>query len=132
MNKTRVLVADDEPGILEIIKTMLEPHGFAVTTVLSAKAALDEVLKAKSESNLFQLVITDIRMPGMSGLGLLSSLKSMQPDLPVIAITAYQTEDLPEQLERCGCRLWIYKPFKQKQLLDAIDTVLVRPQNTVV
>jgi CheY-like chemotaxis protein len=124
MNKTRVLVADDEPGILEIIKTMLEPNGFIVTTVLNARGALDEVLKAKSEATPFQLVITDIRMPGMSGFGLLSSLKTMQPDLPVIAITAYQTEDLPAQLEQCGCRLWIYKPFRQKQLLDAIETVM--------
>jgi CheY-like chemotaxis protein len=124
MDKTRVLVADDEPGILELIKTMLEPHGFQITTALSAREALGEVLKANGAHTPFQLVITDIRMPGMSGLGLLHNLSAMEPGLPVIAMTAYPAGDLASQLRDFGCRLCIHKPFSIQQLLDGIAKTL--------
>jgi CheY-like chemotaxis protein len=124
MNKTRVLVADDEPRILELLKAMLEPHGFQVTTALSAREALGAIQKANAEHTPYQLLITDIRMPGMSGLGLLHNLMAMEPRLPAIAITAYHTDDLPAQLEQCGCRLCFHKPFNQQQLLNGIAETL--------
>ncbi len=124
MVNPRVLVADDEPDILKLIKAMLEPHGFQVTTALSARDALMAVLKANSADAPFQLVITDIRMPGMSGLGLLHNLHAVEPGLPILAITGYPFDGLPAQLKKCGCRLCINKPFDKQQLLDAIEKAL--------
>jgi CheY-like chemotaxis protein len=123
LDKTRVLVADDEPAILELIAAMLEPHGFEVTTAPSAREALTSILKANAERTPFQLVITDISMPGMSGFGLLHNLKAMEPGLPVIAITGYPMSDLSAQLKECGCRLCLCKPFTIGQLLEGIEQI---------
>ena len=125
MNPTRVLITDDEPGMLELLKTMLDPHSFRVTTALNARDALTAVLKANGERSPFQLVITDIRMPGMSGLGLLHNLHAMEPGLPMLAMTAYPSLVLPAQLKQCGCHICLNKPFGKQQLLDAIAEVLI-------
>jgi CheY-like chemotaxis protein len=124
MGKTRVLVADDEQGILDLITAMLEPHDFQVTTATYAREALAGILKANSECSPFQLVITDIRMPGMSGIGLLHNLIAMEPNLPVIAMTAYPPGDIPSELKDFGCSLCIHKPFSTKELLDGIAKTL--------
>ena len=125
MIRTRVLVADDEPGMLELIKEMLDPHDFQVTTALNVRDALTALLKANAERAPFQIVITDIRMPGMSGLGMLYNLQLLEPGMPVIAMTGYSCDDLPAQLKQCGCRLCLNKPFDKQQLLDAIEKALV-------
>ena len=127
MDKTRVLIADDEAGILELITAMLDPHDFQVTTALNARDALTAVLRANAAGTPYQLVIADIRMPGMSGLVMLQNLNAMEPGLPVLAITGYATEDLPSQLKQFGCLLCIHKPFNKPQLLDGIAKTLATP-----
>ncbi len=124
MKKTRVLIADDEPGILDIIQGMLDPREFQVTTALSARDALAAVLRANAEGKPYHLVISDIRMPGMSGFGLLHNLHAMEPGLPVIAITGFPSGELPLQLMNYGCRLCLNKPFDKQQLLDGIARTL--------
>ena len=120
ISKTRILVTDDEPGMLLLINAMLDPQYFQVTTALNARDALTAVLRANADRSPFQLVITDICMPGMTGLGMLHNLQAMEPGLPVIAITGYSYTELPDQLKKCGCRLCLNKPFDKQQLLDAI------------
>ena len=79
-----ILVVDDELSMREFLKILLEKEGYQVATAAEGKTALD-----LAEKNGFDLVISDIRMPGMSGLDLLTQLKLLQADIGVIMITAF-------------------------------------------
>ena len=83
-----ILVVDDEQSMRDFLKILLRKEGNSVDTGDNAKTALDHLKK-----NNYDLVISDIRMPGMSGLDLLSRIKEQSPDLPVIMITAFASPD---------------------------------------
>ena len=80
----KILIVDDERSILELLKTVFQKQGYRVETSLSARKALDMI-----EEDSFDLILTDIKIPGMSGMDLLKKVKEMNSDIPVIMITAY-------------------------------------------
>lgn len=114
----RVLVVDDEASILEAMKTHLELEGFTVETANSAAIALELFNKQPHA-----LVLTDINMPLMDGLGLLEELKKIRGDTTVIMMTAYTslTKVLMSRIH--GAFDYILKPFKD---LEEITRVLNR------
>ena len=77
-----ILVVDDERSMRDFLKILLEKEGNDVVTAENGKAALDAIKKYE-----FDTVVTDIRMPGMTGIELLEQIKEDLPDLPVIMIT---------------------------------------------
>jgi two-component system response regulator PilR (NtrC family) len=83
-----ILVVDDERSMRDFLKILLQKEGYAVVTADNGEHALD-CLKDQE----FNLVITDIRMPGMGGLELLETVKDSNPELPVIMITAFASPD---------------------------------------
>src|SRR5262245_3608826 len=88
----RILIVDDEGSLLLTLLANLELEGFDVVGAHDAGAAL-QLLHEQS----FDLVLTDIRMPGMSGLELYRAIRSLRPDMPVIMMTAFAAETLIEQ-----------------------------------
>ncbi len=82
----RILVVEDEKALSLLYKEELTGMGYKVTTVLGADAALEALAKEK-----FDLVVTDIRMPGKNGIELVTRVMSQQPDIPIIINTAYQS-----------------------------------------
>ena len=121
---TRVLVVDDEQSIRITLEANLELAGFAVTTADSAENALSLLREQK-----FDLVLTDVRMPGMNGVELFRAVRALDPRIPVILMTAFAVESLIVEAINEGAFTVVSKPFD----VGAITTILLRAvQNPVV
>lgn len=114
-----ILLVDDDPHILEVLEARLSAAGHEALQSSSASSAL-EVLKRKK----VDLVITDVRMPGMGGMELLEALREVCPELPVILLTAYGTIPDAVRAIKAGAVEYLTKPFDGRQLLRTIDSVL--------
>ena len=101
-----VLVVDDEPDVEALFRQHfrrdLRAERFVMDFATSASAALARVANATEQEPA--LVLSDINMPGMTGLEMLPKMKEMRPDVPVIMITAYGDDDTKRQGHRKGCR----------------------------
>ena len=123
-----ILVVDDELSMREFLKILLEKEGHLVTTAAEGKTAL-----ALAEKQNFNLVISDIRMPGMSGLDLLARLKQLQAEIGVILITAFASPDDAVAAMKNGAFDYITKPFNVEEIKTVIRAVLKkRPQAEAV
>jgi two-component system response regulator PilR (NtrC family) len=120
-----ILVVDDELSMREFLKILLEKEGYKVTTAAEGKTAL-----AFAEKNVFDLMISDIRMPGMSGLDLLSRIKQLQTDIGVIMITAFASPDDAVAAMKNGAFDYITKPFNVDEIKTVIRAVLKKKGQT--
>jgi len=111
-----VLVVDDEVGIRESLKLILEKEGYAVSTASNA----DEAFKQVRQGDI-DLLITDIRMAGMDGVELLKLSKSISPYTEVIMITGYASVDSAVESMKEGAYDYITKPFKKADILRAVS-----------
>ena len=119
MDETKVLVVDDEAVIREGVKRILENSGFEVETCASGRLAL-EMIQEKD----FELVITDLKMPGMGGMEVLKTIKILQPEVPVIVITGYSTVDTAVEAMKNGAVDYVAKPFTPDALMEKVDKAL--------
>lgn len=118
-NEKKLLVIDDEPAIREGVRRILESESFQVETFASGHAALERI---KQEP--FDLVVTDLKMPGISGMEVLKAIKEIQPDLPVIFITGYSSVDSAVEVMKLGAVDYIAKPFTPEEMLQTVKTAL--------
>jgi two-component system, NtrC family, response regulator len=107
-----ILVVDDEKNYLLILKAILEDEGFEVLTALSGREAL-----AIQKTSDVDLVLTDMKMPSMDGIELLEHIKSVNPDLPVIMMTAHGTVDKAVEAMQKGAYSYLLKPFDNDRLI---------------
>ena len=122
-NKVRILVVDDEPGMRDLLKLELETLGYGVMTAGDGQEALGWIQKEK-----FQLVITDIMMPKLDGLGLLEEIKKRDIYLEVIVTTGYgQVENAVQAMKR-GAYDFIQKPYSPDQILTVVEKALEKGQ----
>jgi two-component system, NtrC family, response regulator AtoC len=121
MNKrsTRLLVVDDDPVALNLLKEVLSKEGYAVTTALSGEEAI-----ALGTDHLFDLVITDVRMGDKDGMEVLRSFKKTAPDTTVIMITAFGSIETAIEAIREGAFDYISKPFKLEEIKITIKRAL--------
>ena len=123
-----ILVVDDEKNYLLVLSAVLEDEGYEVLTALGGQ----EALEIQKESDL-DLILTDMKMPNMDGIDLLENIKSMDPDLPVIMMTAYGTVDKAVEAMQKGAYSYILKPFDNERLTiyvkKAISTYQVVKEN---
>lgn len=117
----RILVVDDAPDTLELLQRNLASQGCAVHTASGAADAL-----ALLESLPVDLVVTDVRMPGLSGLDLIRRVRARHPGVELIVITGYATvEGAVESLQLGACD-YLAKPFTDEELFHAVRRVLAR------
>ena len=114
-----ILIVDDEKNYLVVLEALLDPEGYETVTADNAEAALRLI----RESDL-DLVITDMKMPHMSGLELLEASKKLKPDLPVIIMTAYGTIEMAVEAMKKHAYDYITKPFKNEELKLTIKKAL--------
>ncbi|ADH85768.1 sigma-54-dependent transcriptional regulator [Desulfurivibrio alkaliphilus] len=114
-----ILVVDDEPNYLVILSELLRDEGYETFTAGSA----EEGLEIARHTDL-DLIITDMRMPGMDGLELLKTIKGINPSLPVIMITAFGEVDKAVAAMRAGAFNYLTKPFDNDELLVSIRKAL--------
>jgi DNA-binding NtrC family response regulator len=117
----RILVVDDQEGIRWLLSALLEDAGYAVSTATDGQEALEVTAKQPPD-----LVLMDVRMPGVDGMTALERLKQGHPHLPVIMLTAYgQVPDAVEAM-KLGAADYLLKPFHNEQVLLAIRRALER------
>jgi putative two-component system response regulator len=121
--RPRVLCVDDEPVILQILKRLLEVQGFEPVTCGDPTAAI-----ALFDESAFDVVITDIHMPGMDGLALMKLLRERAPELPVMVVTGHGTVDTAIQALREGASGMLVKPFTGEELLSEVRRALAASQ----
>ncbi len=117
--KPRILVVDDELPVCKSISSALAPDAYAVDMALSAEEALK-----KEEDSEYDVVITDLMMPGLSGLDLLKALKDKRPDVRVIMVTGYPSIESAVQSIKFGAFDYIPKPFTPNDLRSLVARAL--------
>lgn len=104
-----ILVIDDDPGVVAWLLDALPEEGFVVTGETSARRAIERIHKVG-----FDVVVSDIEMPEMRGLDLLSAIHQARPGQPVVLITAFGSIDLAVESVRAGAADFIAKPFRSR------------------
>lgn len=132
MSGTYIVVVDDEPDVEGLFRQHfrrdLRSGRFVMEFALSAPAALEQ-MKAIPDPSLI-LILSDINMPGMSGLEMLPRIKTERPNVPVIMITAYGDEATRKQATELGAAGLLPKPVDFSALREEIDQRLAGPHQT--
>jgi DNA-binding NtrC family response regulator len=117
----RILIIDDEAAIRESLDTLLTLEGFTVSMAVDGAAGMDLIAR-----NEFDLLLLDLALPGESGLDLLPRIIEMQPNLPVIMITAFGTVGNVVDAIRAGAENFVQKPWDNEKLLADIRTAIAK------
>ena len=112
-----ILVVDDELSMREFLKILLEKEGYEVITASEATSAIDLIQKQN-----FDLVLSDVKMPGIGGLTLLEKIKEIDNSIPVIMITAFASPENAVIAMKSGAFDYITKPFKVDEILKIINS----------
>jgi len=121
MKQVRALVIDDEHIVLNSVKKILGAENIEVDTADNGKTGLGMALAAA-----YDIVLTDIRMPNISGLIVLRDVKRQKPSLPVIIITGYASVQSAVEAMKLGAADYITKPFTPDQLSEAVATAIAQ------
>jgi len=114
--KSTLLIVDDDSYVLKSIAKLLEEHGYKVYSCQNARDAIHIVKKIR-----FDVVLTDIRMPQVTGIELLQNIRTYNQDIPVILMTAFADLDVAIDAIKRGAFDFIIKPYKPENLLHAVD-----------
>lgn len=118
---SRILIVDDERSMREFVSILLKKQGYEVALATSGDEAVKTI---EAEEGSFDLVLTDLKMPGRSGLDVLASAKGRDPSTQVILMTAYATSDTAVEAMKQGARDYVTKPFKVDELLVQVEKAL--------
>ncbi|MFQ5848166.1 MAG: sigma-54-dependent transcriptional regulator [Candidatus Methylomirabilales bacterium] len=116
---TRILIVDDEAGMREFLSILLEREGFQVECAEDGEEALQAVRKAQ-----FDLIISDLRMPNLDGVRLLEGLQKVEPEIPVVLVTAYASAESAIQAMKLGAYDYLTKPFRVEEIKQVISRAL--------
>jgi len=115
----KILVVDDEKSLREVMSIMLKRAGYAVTEASDGEEAIGQVNK-----DIFDLVITDLRMPKADGMDVLKAVKSSSPDTVVLVVTAFATADSAVEAMKQGAYDYLTKPFQVDEVQLIVRNVL--------
>lgn len=115
----RILVVDDEPDMLENVARILRRSSHQCITAASGQEALALVEREHPD-----LILTDLRMPGMDGLVLLRTVKRLFPPTPVVVFTAYASDAAAREAAEAGAVGFLVKPFTGAELLQTVQQAL--------
>ncbi len=121
----KILVVDDDQNILKVIKMRLEAEGCGVTTATTAEQAVES-----ARQNVFDLALLDLKLSGKDGIGLMQDLHQINPDMPVLILTAYGTIKSAVEAMRKGAYSYLTKPFDYQDLLLQIRNCLEKGRLT--
>jgi FixJ family two-component response regulator len=119
MTGARILVVDDEKAIRDGLQKVLEGEGYEAELSHNGYSAVE-----KLQTTDFELVITDLKMPGMDGIEVLNTISILQPNVPVIFITGYSTVENAVEVMKIGAFDYLPKPFTPKQILEKVNKAL--------
>ncbi len=105
-NKKRILVVEDDAEMRSLLKDFFEEDGFEIDSVSNGSEAFRKIAREP-----FDLIITDIRMPGLTGLDILPGIKKLQPEVSIIVITAFGSEEVRRKAFDRGATAYLEKPI---------------------
>jgi FixJ family two-component response regulator/GGDEF domain-containing protein len=123
MSKARILAVDDQRYFRELVEGLLSDEGYEVRTVASGEEAL-HVLEAED----FEIVLTDLVMPGIDGTELVRRVKERRPDQEIVMVTGVVDVKAAVEAMKLGATDYILKPFDRGLLIEAVDKILARRQ----
>ncbi len=115
----KILIVDDEPGIIDEVKDYFQEEGFEVHIADTGKEGIEMIKKVNPD-----LVIVDMKLPDMSGIVVLQTCKEISPKTKVIVSTGYVDQHIIDEAERLGRDTFLQKPFNLVVLKDEIDRLL--------
>ena len=118
--KSKILVVDDDPFSLDLLRQELEHLGHEINTCTNGKKAIEKIISEASKHGFPGIIVTDIRMPRMDGIELMKRTIDLDPDLPVILITAYGDISMAVQAMHDGAYDFIEKPIDSEKLIDVV------------
>ncbi len=121
MNAARLLLVDDDIAMRQMLESLFRQQGYVVSEAASASAALD-----LARATDFDVVLSDIKMPGKSGLDLVGELRALLPDTPVVLMTAFGSIDTAVDAMRTGAFGYTTKPFEPEEVLRTLNRALAR------
>jgi len=116
IEETAILVVDDDPSILDYLSILLRKNNYPVLLCSNAKEALSQI-----QGNLIALVLTDIKMPGVSGIELLEEIHRLDFEIPVILMTGQAELDTAIEAVNKGAFSFITKPFNREYLIRSVE-----------
>ena len=115
----RILIIEDDEEMRSLLKDSLEEEGFETDSVSNGSDAFRKLVKEP-----FNLIITDVRMPGLTGLDILPGIKKLQPEVPVIVITAFGSEEVYRRSIKRGAAGYLEKPIHTNKLKTLIHEMV--------
>ena len=122
MERTPILIVDDEPSVGDALKLVLESSGYEVVLVTKGLDGIDQARMRHFGFSVVDLYLTDI-----SGFQVISNLRSLQPQIPILLITAHGSPQVFDEAKRLGAVGALAKPFHPSDLLKVIDSHLHGP-----
>lgn len=121
----KILVVDDEPGIVKLLEKRLEAHRFNVVSAQNGQEALELV-----ENELPDLIILDVMMPGLNGYQVCHTIKSnpVTGHIPILILTAKKTQTAEDWGKQVHADAFLKKPFDSRELLFVVEKLLVKPE----
>jgi|SRR5208283_3341961 DNA-binding NtrC family response regulator len=127
MANSTILVVDDDIVVLAALSKLLNVFGYIVAGASNSQAAMDYVTNSRKR---FDLIITDLAMPGIDGVQFMTAAKSVFPDIPIVVMTGYSERCTPEEALRLGAFAYVSKPFNIPEVVSTIERALRRPATT--
>ncbi|MBF0289333.1 MAG: response regulator [SAR324 cluster bacterium] len=124
MENKHILFVDDEQALHSFMRSVLEPKGFRLTTVLNGRDALVRIQEKEESGSQYDLMITDLAMPILGGLGLISAIKDQNIELPIIVLTGFGEREIVVDLLNMGINTFLDKPILPKDLCLCVEGVL--------
>ena len=121
MASEKIIIVDDEADVLDLCLRILETDGYRIDTASNGYEAIE---LAKKEH--FDLLLTDIKLPGMNGLEIAQALKKSDPGIICVTMTGYSTMDMVIEALKLGVDEFITKPFSPQELSLVVSKVLER------
>lgn len=121
MSQARLLIAEDDPDLRDLLQDDLEDAGYETVLAVDGRAAQMHI---EREREFFDLLITDVNMPGQSGTDLLAAMRDQRPEAPVIVITAFGSVEQAVELVKAGAFQYLTKPFVIDELLRLVEDAL--------
>jgi DNA-binding response OmpR family regulator len=118
-SKKRILIIEDDEEMRSLLKDLIEEEGYEAESIEKGTYAFTKVMK-----ETFAVIITDVRMPGFSGLDILPGLKRLQPKTPVIVITAFGSEEIHRRALERGASAYLEKPIHLNELRALIHNIV--------
>jgi CheY-like chemotaxis protein len=115
-----ILVVDDESHMLDTIQFILQSNGYLTVTARGGEEALERLAGLRAEGRGVDLILTDIQMPGPTGLELIELFREAGEQAPVLVMTGYNDQETTRRLRERGIEHFLDKPFEEEELLRRV------------